>query len=836
MKAAQRLVEQIIPNRYKLQLTPDLQSFTFEVVELVDINLANAARELKFHADGLNISSAEVDGQPASINYQVAEQTVAFGASQLLTAGRHELLVKFSGKLRDDLRGFYRSSYETDSQERWLATTQFEATDARACFVCIDEPAAKAIFETVLVIPKNLTAISNTNIVAERPAGDELKSVHFAPTPKMSTYLVAFLVGEFERKSAKTKNGVEVGVVTTPGKLQLTDFALETAVRTLDYYTDYFGLPYPLPKLDMIAVPDFAFGAMENWGAVIYRETAILVDPKQTALANRQTVATVVAHELAHQWFGNLVTMAWWTDLWLNEGFASWVEFLAVDHLFPEWQMWIQFVTDEYAHARDLDSLANTHPIEVEVQHPGEISEIFDAISYQKGASIIRQLHAYIGDESFKTGLHDYLKQNSFKNATTEGLWQALENASGLPVRHVMSAWTRQPGFPLVIVEAGQLHQQRFYLSPIEATNAPTGQLWPIPLQAAGSSQTMLMELAQQQLPATLSSGKLNSDQTAFYVTKYPAGRLAHILDKFSELGALDRFGLVSDSAILTAAGHLSSTRLLELVQEAAKNETEYAVWMGLLNALSDIRLVCSDNDKLVDKLDDFGLKLIKPTLQRLGYEPKNGDPHFDSLLRPQIMLAAARFGDEQVIKLGIDRFNKLVKSSQMIHPDLRLASYMAAARSGNLETYDDMLELFRKTDLQEEKRRFMNGLASFKDASLIERTLNLSMSSEVRSQDSIFTILRVLGNRHGRKAAWRFVQKQWPELVKRYGSGQMLHYLPLGLGSFADNAVADEVEKFFKKNMVPGIERSVQQGLEKIRLQAAWRDRDEDELVKFLV
>lgn len=835
MKPAQRLVEQIVPSRYQLQLVPDLEKFIFEASESIEFELVADASQLKFHADGLDIKTAEIDGQSVKFTYQPAEQTVTFAASSEFRQGSHRLMLSFSGQLRDDLRGFYRSSYETDGQTKWLATTQFEATDARACFVCIDEPAAKAVFETTLVVPKQLTAISNTNITAEKEAETGMKAVSFAPTPKMSTYLVAFLVGEFERKAAKTKRGVEVGVITTPGKINQAEFALEVGTRTLDFYTEYFDLPYPLPKLDMIAVPDFASGAMENWGAVIYRETAILVDPKQTALANKQTVATVITHELAHQWFGNLVTMAWWTDLWLNEGFASWVEFLAVDHLFPEWQMWVQFVTDEYAHALDLDSLANTHPIEVEVQHPGEISEIFDAISYQKGASIIRQLHGFIGDEAFKTGLHNYLKQHSYNNATTEDLWRSLEEASGLPVRHVMGAWTRQPGYPLVEVTAEQLLQQRFYLSPVEAASAPQKQLWPIPISSTGSKQTILMEHEQQELPPDLKTGKLNVGQSAFFVAKYPTERLAKILANFSQLDVLDRFGLVNDAAALTAAGHMSSAELLKLVAAAAQQETEYAVWMGLLNAHSDIRLVYAENDEIVTQLDAFGRKLISSVLQRLGDEPRTGDSHFESLLRPQLLLAATRFADERVIEVGLARFNQLVDNNQAIHPDLRLASYMAAARSGGADTYDRMLDQFRKSELQEEKRRFMNGLASFKEASLIDRTLNLSLSKEVRSQDSVFTILRVLANRFGRRSAWRFVQKQWPELVRRYGSSHMLHYLPLALGSFADNQTADEVEKFFKKNGVPGIERSVQQGLEKIRLHAAWRDRDQVELTDFL-
>ncbi|KAG8140073.1 hypothetical protein E2320_002801 [Naja naja] len=363
------------------------------------------------------------------------------------------LKIDFVGELNDKMKGFYRSKYITSSGDtRFAAVTQFEATDARRAFPCWDEPAIKATFDISLVVPKD------RNITDRMPYPDDenLVEVKFARTPVMSTYLVAFVVGEYDFVETRTTDGVLIRVYTPVGKAEQGKFALEVAAKTLPFYKDYFNVPYPLPKIDLIAIADFAAGAMENWGLVTYRETALLIDPKNSCSSSRQWVALVVGHELAHQWFGNLVTMEWWTHLWLNEGFASWIEYLCVDHCFPEYDIWTQFVSADYTRAQELDALDNSHPIEVNVGHPSEVDEIFDAISYSKGASVIRMLHDYIGDEDFRKGMHLYLTKFQHKNASTEDLWGSLEDASGKPIAAVMNTWTKQMGFPLVYIEGEQ--------------------------------------------------------------------------------------------------------------------------------------------------------------------------------------------------------------------------------------------------------------------------------------------------------------------------------------------------------------------------------------------
>ncbi len=472
-KTSVRLPEYVKPERYKVMLKPDLKKFTFEGEETIYLNLEKATKQITLHSIELKIESAEwvhkgKENWAGKITYDKKMETAIFSFKNNLEKGKGELKLKFKGILNDKMRGFYRSKY---GEGKHLATTQFESTDARRAFPCFDEPSQKAIFDVTLIIPQGTKAISNTieSEVLEHESGYQI--VNFAPTPKMSTYLLAFIVGDFEYIEGRTLDNVLVRVFTTPGKKEQAKFALDVAKKCLEFYNNYFGVDYPLPVLDMIAIPDFAAGAMENWGAVTYRESTVLIDEINSSVGNKQWVAMVIAHELAHQWFGNLVTMKWWTHLWLNEGFASFIEYLAIDHIFPEWDIWTQFVGTELSDAFSLDALNNTHPIEVEVGNPAEISEIFDRVSYSKGASILRMLWKYLGEKDFQKGLQHYLKKHAYGNAETEDLWNALEKVSGKPVAKVMANWTSKSGHPLVRVQVTgdrlKLTQSRFFSSPI---------------------------------------------------------------------------------------------------------------------------------------------------------------------------------------------------------------------------------------------------------------------------------------------------------------------------------------------------------------------------------
>ncbi|MCL5784558.1 MAG: M1 family metallopeptidase, partial [Patescibacteria group bacterium] len=551
MKNKVRLPVHVKPQRYKIMLRPDLEQFTFYGEETIELLLDKPAKQITLHSAELEIDSAEFIHQDKQvwagrISYDVKAETATFTFPKTLLKGRGQLKLMFRGILNDKMRGFYRSRYEVGGVSKHIATTQFESTDARRAFPSFDEPSQKAIFDVTLMVPANLTAISNTmeSNVLEHESG--YKTVEFAPTPKMSTYLLAFIVGDFEYIEKETEDKVRVRVFTTPGKKAQAKFALDVAAKCLEFYNDYFGIKYPLPVLDMIAIPDFAAGAMENWGAVTYRESTLLIDEASSSSANKQWVAMVIAHELAHQWFGDLVTMEWWTHLWLNEGFASFIEYLAVDHIFPEWDIWTQFVATELSDAFELDSLKNTHPIEVEVKNPAEISEIFDRVSYSKGASVLRMLWKYLGEKDFQKGLQYYLKKHAYGNAQTEDLWQDLEEKSGKPVKKVMKNWTLRAGHPAVRVQVTGnrllLKQSRFFSSPISKNQTKDNTIWNIPVRIG--KEQFLLDKKSMSIPNQ--GEKLNSGEVSLVRVDYPRDYLYGLEDsiKSGKLSAPDRLGI----------------------------------------------------------------------------------------------------------------------------------------------------------------------------------------------------------------------------------------------------------------------------------------------------
>ncbi|XP_050419244.2 puromycin-sensitive aminopeptidase [Patella vulgata] len=458
----ERLSTNVVPVNYNITLTPDLTNFVFDGEEKISVQITKTTSTITCHALDIKVKTVyftpkgSSDKFEGSIKYGSAiEETVTFTFTTPLQAGEGDLCLTYSGELNNKMKGFYRSQYTTqDGQTAFNAVTHFEATDARRAFPCWDEPAVKAMFDITLVVPKDKVALSNMPEKSNTPHSSDknVKIVSFETTPIMSTYLIAFTVGDYDYVEGFDKDQIRVRIYTPAGKKEQGRFALDVAVKTLPFYKDYFGIKYMLPKIDLLSVADFAIGAMENWGLLTFKEALILVDPKNTSAVSRQHVALVVGHELAHQWFGNLVTMDWWTDLWLKEGFATWIEYLCVDYCFPQWDIWTSFVNDNLIRALQLDSLHNSHPIEVKVGHPSEIDEIFDGISYSKGASIIRMLSDYLGAEDFRKGLNIYLSRHAYKNAETEDLWKALAESSGKPVKNVMDTWTKQMGYPVLEV------------------------------------------------------------------------------------------------------------------------------------------------------------------------------------------------------------------------------------------------------------------------------------------------------------------------------------------------------------------------------------------------
>lgn len=860
-----RLYASFAPQKYDLKLSINEKDMTFSgTVQITGKKLGRPSKRLTFHQKDLKISSATIIHKDkhghtfkdlARINVHKKFDEVRLHTQQTLHNGIYTIELSFSGTITRNMNGVYPCFYEETGQNKQLIATQFESHHAREVFPCIDEPEAKAVFSLQLTT-RQTNVISNTPILTQHEVGEELVT-QFEDTPLMSTYLLAFVVGDTAFKEAHTKRGVTVRTYATPDNIAFTDFALETAVKCIDFYESYFDIEYPLEKCDLVALPDFASGAMENWGCITFREQSMLVDPENTTIPTKQYVAMVVAHELAHMWFGNLVTMRWWTDLWLNEGFATWVEYLATNELFPEWQMWTQFVVDEQQQSMKLDSLENTHPVEVPVRHPDEIRTIFDGISYGKGASVIHQLHAYIGAEAFKKGLSLYLKRHAYGNTDTKDLWKALSEASNVDIEKFMHGWTSQPGFPLLEVsQQGTellLRQKRFYLA------RPSGTLhdhaWHIPLLSEKLGETAVMATKSMALiTGDQEPLLLNARRSGFYRVSYEESLLLQMTDLIEnkKINELDRMGLLADLFEASKAGDVSTVTVLKFL-EHYKNEDSVIVWTVIASVIGGIRLVLGSNE-LRSAIKPYIIRLAEQQYKRLGWHKKDSDSYFDQLLRPTILSLLASADYPEIIKKCHDLFAKItevddvnpelrvntpnsqVKRSFDIDPDTRGVVFGTVARKGDKNTFLKLQKLYLQTTLSEEKLTLAAALTDFSTQECIDDALDMIRSDAVRLQDVGYWLAYSFLNYHAREKTWQWLKNNWQWLEKNLGSDLSFFRTPIYAARVhSDQAFAEAYQAFFTPLLNPSFERSYKQGLEMLEWHIEWRKRDLDSVLNYI-
>ncbi|MEK6762971.1 MAG: M1 family metallopeptidase [Nitrospirota bacterium] len=837
-----RLPRHVVPMRYDLRLEPDLPGATFSGQETITLTIHQPTSAIVLNAIELDIVSAQIEGDSgpmmqATIALDESLERCHFTFTEPLLPGTWRLTIAFRGTLNDKLRGFYRSTYKDErGTTHRLAATQFEATDARRAFPCWDEPDFKAVFATTLVIDPTLTAVSNSSVVTETLAGGK-KAVRFADTIKMSTYLVAFIVGRIEPTEPVMIGQTPLRLWSIPGKKHLTSFGQDIAAASLSFFESYYGIPYPGDKLDLLAIPDFASGAMENLGAITYRETALLVDRQGATHGDLARVADVVAHENAHMWFGDLVTMTWWNGLWLNEAFATFMEMLAVDAWKPEWKRWDSFGVERAA-AFLVDGLHSTRPIEYPVQAPKDADAMFDVLTYQKGASVLRMLEQHIGPTLFRDGVRDYLHAHAYGNADTSDLWVSLGKIAQQPVPELMNGWIFQPGFPLVTANVSAssemtITQQRFnYLS-----EAPSGlsqdQRWNIPLQirviSGGKRSTSRILLTKKDvtvpLPHDWESVFINEGGHGFYRVRYAPDLLRRLLNAgVDRLAPSERFNFINDAWATTVAGLMPLAAYLDLtarfIEERDKN-----VWALLLESFSFLNRIITVEDR--PALEAFVRGRVSSAVADLGWEPKDGESELTKQLRGELIGAQGKLGNDPAIqRRAVELYRAYRHDAKAVDPNIVPALVAILAHTGDAARYEEFDERFRTAVTPQEERRYLFSLASFRPTDLVERTLARTISGEIRTQDAPFLVSAMLGNVDGRELAWAFVKMNWEKMDRMFPK-QGVRRMCGGIVSLATPELERDVRDFFMTRKIDLGGKTLDQYLEQLRIAVNVRERD---------
>ncbi|HXJ34772.1 MAG TPA: M1 family metallopeptidase [Candidatus Eisenbacteria bacterium] len=839
-----RLAPDVRPREYDLHVTPDLDAGTFTGEVTIGLGLAKARKEITLHAADLAITraTARANGTEVAVkaSLQPHDETATLRFAKPLPAGDVALTLAYHGKLNQHLRGLYAAS----ANGRPYAFTQLETADARRVLPCFDEPAMKARWRVAVTARAGDAVVGNAPVEREEPAGDGRRTVRFAPTPPLSSYLLALAVGPLEATAPRQCGSTPVRVWHVPGKAHLADFGLEAGVEALRRLEEYFGIAYPYTKLDLIAVPDFEAGAMENAGAVFFRETLLLLDPATVSIAERKRAAEVIAHELAHMWYGDLVTMAWWDDLWLNEAFATWMAYRVVDAWKPEWRMWQGFEHDR-AGALGLDALANTHPIYAPVHSVAEATENFDLITYEKGAAVVRMIEHYLGPDTFRAGVRIYMQRHREGNAVASDLWRALEEASGKEVTRVAQAWIAQPGFPLVAIDASgkdgvKVRQERFFADPaVPAAKRRTR--WPVPLVAklpGGRLERALVDKTAQPLPLGATKPEWiygNAAAGGFYRVLHDVGTRAALVEHLRELTAVERLALVGDQWALVRAAKATIESYLDVV-DALGDETDYDVLDGIAGPLGFVdEQIAGDGTPAQAALRSWIARRFLPAFERLGWRAAANESDDVRLRRAALLRIVGGVAETPAVMNEASRhLERYLVDRGSLEPNLADPVAHLAARMGSAGRYRRYREVVAEARTPQERRRFLLALASFRNAEAIADTLAATLTPDIPTQDVAFILMRMLANPAGQRQAWTFLTRKWTPLRKRLPP-LMLARLVDATPALRETRYAREVRDFFKKHPLPEAARAIKQALEVFRLNAGLRTRAQPGLERWL-
>ena len=833
MTKVPRLLDTFKPNHYNLTLNltrAEEKEFSGTVI----ISGESTSGSISLHSKELDIKSVTIDDKSADFSHGEFDELRL--SQPNLENGNHTIHINFSGNITDAMHGLYPCYFTHDGVKKQLFATQFESHHAREVFPCVDEPAAKAEYDLALVTRTGITVLGNMPVKIEEENGDS-RTTTFEKTPRMSSYLLAFVIGELHKKTARTKSGVEVNVWATPAQNENTlDFALDIATRSIDFYDEYFGVKYPLPKSDHVALPDFSSGAMENWGLITYRESCLLADPELTPESSRRFIATVIAHELSHQWFGNLVTMQWWNDLWLNESFANMMEYVAIDALQPDWHMWEDFATNEVTAALRRDSLDGVQSVQADVNHPDEISTLFDpAIVYAKGGRLLVMVRKLIGEEAFRAGLKSYFEKFAYKNTVGNDLWQELESASGQPIVNLMNAWISQPGLPVVSVsnshDTAILSQERFFIG----EHQPSDALWPIPLFA---NQPLDVKILDQK-ETTVSIEKplqLNCGLSAHFITKYDESTREYLLKNITELPTLDKICILQDATILARAGFENSASLLPLAL-LLKTETNEKVFGMATGALTELRKFVDDNDAARDSLKKISGEFARATFEELGWDEKAGESDDDRERRTTALSLMMYSEDEEVLNEAKTRFgnNKL----EDLPTEIRALIISANVRHFEMpEMIENLFATYKNTPSNDLQNDIAIGLTSTKNSETAEKILaNIKDSNIIRPQDASRWFVYLIRTRESRQIAWNWLKENWAWVEGTFGEDKSYDdFIRYAATALLTTDELDDFRQFFEPmENIPALTRTIKLGITEISARAELIERDKADVLSAL-
>lgn len=772
MQKVPLFLEIFIPTNYSLNFDLNQKERRFSGVLAVTGTALQSTVSL--HAKDLDIQSVVIGDTKCRWSlgeFDALTITLPEGVTGDIT-----LTIAYTGTVKSNLHGLYLSQYEHEGEKKDIFVTQFESHHAREMMPCIDEPAAKATFDVTITTEAGMQVLGNMPETA-RSEDSDTQTITFDTTPKMSTYLLALVIGDLHCKSAKTANDIDVRVWATPAQRpEALDFALDHAVKTIDFFEEYFGVPYPLPKSDQVALPDFGSGAMENWGLITYRETALLADPATTTVSSKRYIGTVVSHELSHQWFGNLVTMKWWNNLWLNESFATIMEYIAVDAIHPEWNAWLDFDSMEAVMALRRDCIDGVQAVQVDVNHPDEIGTLFDgAIVYAKGARLMRMLRSYVGEDAFRAGLKTYFTEHAYGNTEETDLWRHLSDASGKDVAAFMTPWISQPGYPVLTVQPDELSQAQFFTGPHEAQ----GRTWPILLGTA--DDTLPEVMTEQSLEIAVDNTvRFNPSNIAHYITHYPPETLDRIVTDIEEgkASVTRRLQILNEQMLLVRAGVSPSANLIPLIK-AYKNETSESVWSMIAAVFGELKRFVEDDEVAETALRALSGEMARPLYDKLGWHPQENESEDDTRLRSTIlgMMTYSRNADV------LEYIDELYDNNDFAALDAEIRPLILSSvlmRRPDITLVDDYLQQYKTTNSADLSSDIRAGLTSVQAPEQIARILTAFTDKDtVRTQDLAHWFAYMIRNRYARTATWQWMKDNWQWIDTEFSGDKSYDYFP---------------------------------------------------------